>query len=179
MADLSKDIQDRMNNVAFRFAHELRLNVRSVLTSPEFRYMGGLAASARTRVQLASAYEPPVIILEFEDYGEFIGKRKLLFTEIAPIQNLTKWVQDRGLDDGSHPVPGYTNGAPNLPAYKRASRIAWAIAISKKNETSKRLPKRWKRKALPQVLRDMNKETLRQFAWHIERLFKQSLETGA
>lgn len=168
-----------MNNVAFRFAGELRAKVKSVLNSPQFRLTGRLASSVRIRVEPASAYEPPVILLEFDEYGEFIGKRKLLFTKIAPIQNITQWVEDRGLDDGHHPVPGYTNGAPNLPDYKRAERIAWAIAISKKNETAKTRRKAWKKESFPDVLRAMNQETLVQFAGHIERLFKQSLETGA
>lgn len=66
MADLSRDIQDKMNNVAYHYAHELRLNVRSVLERPEYKDRGILVSSVRISVKKANAYEPPVIKLEFE-----------------------------------------------------------------------------------------------------------------
>ena len=165
-----------MNSVAQRYAAELRANVKSILDKPKFKNRGFLSSSVTVKVKEANAYEPPVIILEFEDYGEFIGKRKLLFTKQAKIP--PKWVIDQGLADGSHPVPGYTNGAPNLPAFKRAERIAFAIGKSKKADTDKRKPKRWKKESFPDVLRAMNNETYEKFAEHIELLFKQSIETG-
>lgn len=167
-----------MNGVAQRYASQLRANVKSILDKPKFKNEGFLASSVTVKIKPANAYEAPVIVLEFEDYGEFIGKRKLLFTKQPPLDKITKWVQSRGLSDGSHPVPGYTNDASNLPEFKRAERIAFAIAKSKKADTDKRKPKKWKKESFPNVLRAMNAETLGKFASHIELLFKQSIETG-
>lgn len=176
MADLSKDIQERMNNVAYHYAGELRTKIPAVLQQDKYRSSGILASSVRVRVKEANAYKPPLITIEVEEYGEFIGKRKLLFTKQPLLKTLTEWVEREGLADGSHPVPGYINGAPKLPSFKRAERIAFAMARSKKNDTDKRKPKQWKKESLPTVLSAMNTETMTQFASHIERLFKESLE---
>lgn len=165
-----------MNSVAQRYAAQLRANVKSILDKAEFKDRGFLSSSVTVKVKPANDYEAPIIVLEFEDYGEFIGKRKLLFTKQPNIS--PQWVIDQGLADGSHPVPGYTNGAPNLPEFKRAKRISFAIGKSKKADTDKRKPKKWKKESFPDVLRAMNAETLDKFASHIELLFKQSIETG-
>lgn len=165
-----------MNNVAIRYADELRASIKSILDKPEFKYKGVLSSSVTVKVKEANAYEAPVIVLEFEDYGEFIGKRRLLFTKLPIFKGGPEWVQAKGLAGSSNPVPGYTNGAPNLPEFKRAKRIAFAIAKSKKADTGKRKPKRWKKEAFPSVLKAMNEETLSQFAFHIEKLFKESIE---
>lgn len=176
MVELSRDIQDRMNNVAFHFSHELRMKVHATLKEDKYRSSGYLESSVRVSVKEANAYEPPVIMLEFEEYGEFIGKRKLLFPKQPPVDKLKEWVEREGLADSSAPVPGYKNGAPKLPAFKRAERIAFAIAISKKKDTVKFRRKAWKKESFPDVLKAMNEETYAQFAVHIERLFKESLE---
>lgn len=130
--DLSRDIQERMNNMAYYFAHKLRMNVQAILKKDKYRSSGELEKSVRVRVKEANAYEPPVIIMEVEDYGEFIGKRKLLFPRQPPLKPLIEWVQREGLvADSSAPVLGYKNGAPKLDRFKRAERIAFAIAIAK------------------------------------------------
>lgn len=176
MVELSRDIQERMNNVAYHFVGRFRDNIKSVLSKDKYRSSGLLESSVKVTVKEATGYNPPVINIEVEEYGEFIGKRKLLFTKLPPIDELRKWVEREGLADSSAPVPGYKNGAPKLPAFKRAERIAFAIAISKKKETDKRVPKKWKKESFPEVLKAMNAETLTGFAVHIERLFKESLE---
>jgi hypothetical protein len=54
----------------------------------------------------------------------------------------------------------------------------WAIAKDKrKNDTFKRKP--WRKKALSQVLKDMNRETLETYRKEVEDILAESISTGA
>lgn len=177
MAELEKDIQERMNNVAYRYAGRLRQNIKQVLSQPKYRASGMLESSIQVSVEEATGYKPPNINIQFVGYGDFIGKRKLLWTKVPPIEDLKVWVELRGRDDGSAPVPGYKNGAPNLPSFKRAERIAYAIAVTKRRDDKfKRQP--WKKESLPSVLKEMNAETYAQFGDHIEKLLAEAISKG-
>lgn len=176
MAELTKDIQERMNNIASRYASELRAAIRVELNKAKNQSSGALAGSVKVSVKRADGYNPPLITVDYFEYGEFIGKRKLLWTKLPLVDKIREWVHRKGLA-GFGNVPGYTNGASGLSDFKKAERIAWAIAKEKrKNDTFKRHP--WKKESLPSVLKKMNIETMTSFADHIEHLFKLSLEKG-
>jgi len=153
-------VQERMNFIAFQFANRLRESLNQELLI--FKVTGELQGSVEVSVIPADFDEPPIITAEYEGYGEFIGKRKLLWVKVPPIEKLIQYVQDKNLTSKGR-IPGYVGDAPNLSEFKKAERIAWAIAISKqKNDTFKRRP--WKKKALPDVLNDLNRTVLAEFA---------------
>jgi len=178
MVELTRDIQERMNNVAYHFAIRLENNVKSVLNQEKYKSSGALAGSVRIKVKEADGYNSPVINLTVLEHGEYIGKRKLLWTKTPPASELTEWVQKNGYSDGSGNVPGYRNGAPKLSNFQRAERIAWAIAISKRKNDTRFRRQTWKKESFPDVLKAMNQKTMQEFGAHIERLFKESLEKG-
>ena len=135
-----------------------------------------LANTVHVSVTKATDYEPPVINLEFEEYGEFIGKRKMLWVKLPPIDKMVEFIKKKGIDVNNK-VPGYKNGAPNLPEFKKIERIAWAIAKKKrKYNTFRRIP--WKKESFPETLRKMNNETIEKFRDHIEQVIASSIEKG-
>lgn len=176
MTPLPAEIQERMNNVAYMYVEILRDEVVKVLSKEKNIDSGALRNSISARIRKATDAAPPALVLKFLDYGEYIGKKKLLWTKLPSVAKLTEWVIRQGYADLSKPVPGYKNGKSfNLSQEKRAARIAWAIAINKKNtDKFRRIP--WKKEAFPQVLGRMNTETTKQFAAMMEILFKESLE---
>ncbi len=160
-----------MNQLASKYAGQLKAAMEAAIG--KFSSTGALQGSVRVSVINAQGDQPPVIRAEFFQYGEYIGKRKLLWVKLPPIDKIREFVEKRGLTTGGR-VPGYKNGAPNLPDFKKAERIAWAIALDKrKNDTHR--PKRWKRQALPDVLRALNEEVLREFAKETAEILATSI----
>lgn len=172
MTTLPKDIQEQMNEVAYKYAKVFLARAVNALKAKSST--GALHDSVVAEVRKATDTEPPVIELRFLEYGEYIGKKKLLWTKQPPVDELKDWAIRRGIDNNR--IPGYKPGTiSNLSQEKKATRVAWAVAIFKRRENSlKRIP--WKRDTFKGILKQMNDETTREFAVILEQLFAESIE---
>jgi hypothetical protein len=174
MENFDKDIQDQMNALADRYAAELRNAVSKELSKPSYKSSGMLASSVKVSVTPSTGYKPPVINLEVADYGELIGKRKMLWVKQPPLQKMIDHIQKKNISLTK--IPGYVSGAPNLPESKKIERVAFAMAVKKRrDDTFKRRP--WKKQSFPDVLRKLNSETIEKFGGHIERMLASSIAT--
>lgn len=171
MANIPHEIQEKMNQVAYRYAGQFKSSVEAAIA--KFSLTGKLKSSVKVNVIKAQGDNPPVIEVDFEEYGELIGKKKILWTKLPPVDKLKEFVEKKGLANKGN-IPGYAGAADNLPEYKKVERIAWAIAKDKrKNDTHK--PKRWKKEALPSVLRKLNAEVTEQFAAEVAKILAENI----
>jgi hypothetical protein len=171
-----RDIEDRMNILAYQYAEKLRKTINQELSKPKIMASGNLKSSVRVTVQEAKGYQAPIIHIEYAEYGEFIGKRKLLWTKLPPVDEIKEWVLKRGIHQNGK-IPGYTNGAPNLPDFKKAEQIAWAIAKNKR-ENDKFKRHAWKKASLPEILSEINNENgplFREYTEHIEEVLSKAI----
>ena len=176
MVSISADIQERMNNLAYSYGAKFEQQIANTLKKSKFADTGSLSQSVNVVVQKANEYSPPVIFVEYYDYGNILEQKSPRWTSLPPVDKLETWVANKNLASAGL-IPGYTNGAPNLIQQQKNRRIAWAIAWDKrKNDTWKR--KRWKREALPDLLKEMNQDTLKEFALHIEKILADSITNG-
>ena len=108
----------------------------------------------------------PQIQMTYEDHGDFLTKKKMLFVKVPPVEDLKKWSEARGIN--LYKIPGYKEGSiPNISDDKKRNRIAWAIGIDKRmNDTWKR--KAWKKKPISELLKELNEEIIIQYIREVE-----------
>jgi hypothetical protein len=164
--------QQKLNLIAEQYSKQLQQDVRKIFD--KYKRSGALTESIQMTVTKATSTEAPKIIVTYADQGFFIGMKSPQWTKLPNMGNLQKWSEDVSF---SGPVPGYKNGvAPNLPAWKIKQRQLWAIAKSKQ-KFDKWTPKMWKRQAkLPELLRQLNAETIAAYERDITKLLTQAIE---
>ena len=170
------EIQEELNDLAEEYARLFDAKVKEVLKRPKFFGKGSLRESVRTMVQQATPTTPPRINIEYAEHGEIIGKRKLLYTSLANIDGMLDFVKSSKFRVKS--VPGYAKGVtPNISEADQRKRIAFAIAKSKYQKERNR-PKRWKKLALPELLKEMNQALADTWADKVAQLIAESLTTN-
>jgi hypothetical protein len=169
--ELPVEIQQRLNVLARTYASQFQASVNRELD--KIRATGQLQNSVEVVVILATANTAPEIKIEYAEHGEFIGKRKLLFTKLVPPDQLMEWMEAENFVPSR--IPGYKNGsAPNLTTEQKRKRFAFATAMDKKqNDTWK--PKRWKRLALRDVLKMMNQDIIRAYTQEVEKILAREI----
>lgn len=174
---IPKHIQERLNELAKATAEILYSNTREMLSKEPYINTGELADSLRISIIPSRNDSPPEIVLEYADQGYYIGYKSPKWTKVPNLDKLRAWAEQVDL---SGPVPGYKNGAPNLPPWKAKERRIAAIAWSKRKfDTWKAKP--WKGKKgidLGKILREMNSQTLEAWARVVETALVEGIESG-
>lgn len=168
------EIQAELNALANKYAPLFQSSLKTQFE--KFAATGDLALSVKIKIIPASDNESPKIILDYYDYGEYVGKARLIFTRQPPVDELVKWVKDKGLNDGAASIPGYAAGSlPGISKEKQDLRIAWAI--SKKMKFRQRLSRRyrWKKAALPDLLRSLNTELKESWRKETEKILAKAI----
>ncbi|MCO6367863.1 hypothetical protein GBO34_00860 [Roseivirga pacifica] len=170
------EIQTELNSIAHSYAARFQQSVKSALANNKFKDTGHLSVSAKARVIPATERTAPEIVVEYFEYGEYLGKRKLIFTKQPPVSALVPWVKRK--IGNSDLIPGYRQGVtPGISEDKRATRIAFAISKQLKFRQKFTRRYKWKREALLDVLRSMNLELEQAWANKTAQLLAQSLST--
>jgi hypothetical protein len=169
---ISARVQTLLNDIANRYGKQLLQQVERAMS--RYRRSGHLMESLELTIIRATDRESPRIVIIYADQGYFIGQRSPQWSQLPDMKNLQEWAKHIDLKG---PVSGYKNGvAPNLPPWKIQQRALWAIAFAKKKFDSHK-PKRWKRDAkLPDLLSNLNEQTLKAFSAEIERVLTAELQ---
>ena len=147
---IPQETQDRLNDIAARYAQQIYDSTRKELI--RIGRSMTLANDLTVKWLKASDKYPPRILVIFRDYGNVLEVRKPLWTGMPPVQRIVEWVGHVMKSSNSRHfthVPGYKNGAPNLPEFKKMQRIAYAVAMDKRiNDTWRGKP--WRKRTLSQ-----------------------------
>lgn len=164
------EIQRQLNHLADKYARLFSVRIGNELE--KIRATGELEESVTVHVQKATAHSSPEILVKFAPHGDYIGKKKLLFTKLVPGKKLVDWMNAEGITPSR--IPGYKNGAPNLTDEQKRERFAFAIGKDKKvNDTWKR--KQWKRKALTETLKRLNVEIIAAYTREVEQIMAREI----
>lgn len=175
-AEIIPEIIQELNELAADYAGFFEDRVKAVLKNKKFYLSGSLHSSVRSRVIPATADKAPVIEIIYDEHGEFIGKRKLLYTKLAPPKAMLEFVQSSKFRIRS--VPGYRQGVtPGISRKLQEKRVAYAMAVSRKRKEKNRV-RRWKKLALPELLREMNENLARVWAEKIAEILAKELSTN-
>lgn len=170
------EIQNLLNRLAYKYAPKFRASLMDAFMDSKHVASGDLARSVKVRVVEATDSESPKILIEYEDYGEFIGARKLIYTKNPPADIIAKWIEQKGSNFKRKALPGYSSTAgSNISIQKQNERIAYAISVKIRERGRLKSRYLWKRKALPQNLSDMNAELFIEWANETEIILSNAL----
>ena len=171
-----EDLMAAMNDVAYEYERKIKANIKKVLSDKKYSDTGRLPTTLTSEVIESKMGEAPKIIIHYEEYGYYIGVKKLLWTSMPPVKAMFGWVQrhPQFIDDR---VPGYKDAysAFRLSDDKIDLRIAWAIAVKKRKYDYRYKKQQWKREALPDILIEMNARIMNDYARNIETLLSKSI----
>lgn len=165
MANIPEATRQKLHSLANRYALILRQRVVSALQ--RYNATGSLIDSIEVTVVSGVGDYGPQIKMTYEDHGDFLTKKKMLFVKLPPIEDMKAWMEARNINTSR--IPGYTDGSiPNISEDKKRERIAWAISIDKRmNDTWKR--KDWKRKPISTLLKELNVEIITAYRQDVEK----------
>lgn len=171
------ELQKKLNEVAAKYTKLFQLAVRNEFNKERLKASGLLAQSVRARYESATAQTAPQIVIEYDNYGDYIGARRLIWTKSPPVDKLQEWIEDKGDKFRMKVLPGYVQGrsSPGISRQKQTMRIAFAIA--KKLRFRQRLTRRykWRRASLPDVLRSMNFDIINAWTAETEQIIAEAL----
>lgn len=174
---IPKETQNKLNAIAAARAQDLYTRAREILSKEQYVNTGELLDSLKISWFKATDTEPPRILLQYKLQGFLLGLRKMSWVKVPNIEKLASWGERINF---TGPVPGYKNGAPNLPPWKVLERRMYAIAVDKrKNDTWKRKP--WKGKGALEIgdlIKQINQETLQAWAKDVEKILAESISKG-
>ena len=172
-----KELQQALNEIANRYAPQFKAAVKQAFLDPKYKATGELGISVKVKVVPANDNEAPKIVLYYEQYGEYLGLRRLTWTKQPPIDEIAEWVKAKGAGFREKAIPGYANGAPNLSQDKKDKRIAFAIAKALKFRERFTRRYKWKSASLPTILKPMNRDLIDAWREETEQLIAKSLTT--
>jgi hypothetical protein len=172
MAELyPPEVVDELNRIGERYLHQLNREVLILLR--QVRAGGYLYSNIKPYFIKATPDRIGEIGVKYPIYGDYIGKRRLQWTRIPPPEAMLEYIQKKGIQPTV--VPGYAPGViPGISIEKQQKRLAWAIAQDKRiNDTHK--PFKWKKKALPKLLGQLNFEIINAYARTVEEVLARSI----
>lgn len=81
--------------------------------------------SSETSANLSSALVS--ISFAFEEYGRYHDMKRLRWSALPPIDDIIKWVKEKGINNFKDPNP-----SPTKTSERRLNEIAWGIAKKRK-----------------------------------------------
>lgn len=140
---------EKLNAIAGKHVGIIASAIAEVLRDPKYRNTGKSAESVRVEMQPGDANKAPVLRIELDEALLIIDKTKLQWTKLPNMKALLEWASTKESDP------------------KKAKKLAWATAFSKKNY-DKWKAKKWRKKSLSVVLKEMNELVLSEFDKAIE-----------
>lgn len=169
---ISAEQQSQLNDIAELYSKEILQSANLALA--KYDRTGRTRESLQVTVIKSTDHDSPKIVLGFELQAALFDVKRMSWVKLPPIADLVQWAQQVNF---SGKIPGYKNTAPNLPPWKAKQRIAFAIAMDKrKNDTYKRKP--WRKVALSEILKDLNRITLESYRKEVEQSLATSLSKG-
>lgn len=168
------EVQKRLDAIALQYGAQYLAKMKAVFSQKKYRATGALANSLRLKITPSTAQSSPDIIIYYDEAGEYIGKKRLIYTKQAPMEEMLAYVKSPKFKMRS--IPGYANGAANLSLEQKQERVAFALAKSKFT-TGKHRRRKWKKEALPDLLKSMNDRLVRAWTEESEKIIAQSLTT--
>ncbi len=165
MANIPEATRLKLQSLANRYAGILRSRVIAALQ--RYNATGSLIDSIEVTVVPGVGDYGPQIKMTYEDHGDFLTKKKMLFVKLPPIEDMEAWMQARNIN--TNKIPGYNEGSiPAISEDTKRERIAWAISMDKRlNDTWKR--KDWKRKPISTLLKELNVEIISAYRQDVEK----------
>lgn len=143
----------RLNAIAHHYRDEVFREVHSVLE--QIRNTGAGAQSLTVEVVEGNANASPQLMIMFDDHLIFLDKSKMQWTKLPDMKEMVEWAKTKQPDE------------------KKAIQLAWAVGWDKvKNDTWK--PKRWRKKSLSKVLKEMNERIVKAYDEVIEEEFVEA-----
>jgi len=164
-------VQKQLDALAEEYGPRLMADVKKALA--KYSRTGEMANSVTLLITRATDTEPPRVIVQYADQGYYIGQKNPQWTRLPNVDDLLKWSENVQFTGA---IPGYKNGAANLPPWKAKQRVVFAIAYSKKKwDTHK--PKPWKREAkLGDILKKLNTETIAAYKEAFQKVLTAAIE---
>lgn len=145
----SPRLVDALNAIAYRYKDIIHRAIVDVLRQPRYANTGAGAASVTVDVEGGDANKAPIIHIKFDDYINFLDKRKMQWTKLPDMKKMLEWAATKEQD----------------PA--KVKKLAFAVAWDKrKNDTWKAKP--WRKKSLGAVLKELNALVIAEFDRAIE-----------
>lgn len=149
---------DKLNEIAYYYSELMKQAINDVLRS--YSNTGAGAASVTIDVVEGDETKSPVIQINFDDHVLYLDKRRMAWTKLPRIQPLMEWAETKKSDP------------------KEAKQLAWAKAWDlRKNNTWK--PKRWRKRSLSSVLKEMNELIIKAYNEVIDADFQQAIDVAA
>lgn len=151
----SENMVMKLNEIAHRYRELVHQAIHDVLSKPPYKNTGAGAASLTVDVVDGNAQKAPVIQISFDDHLIFLEKRKIEWTKLPNMKELTAWAETK------------------RDNRKEALKLAFAVAWDKrKNDTWKAKP--WRKKSLSKVLKEMNALIIEEFDKAIDADFQRA-----
>lgn len=153
----SARLVDALNEIARQYRSELLASIQKVLNEARYRNTGKGVGSVKVDVVPGDSKQSPALVVTLDDYVLLLDKSKMQWTRLPNVKNLLDWARTKKSTE------------------KEARQLAWARAYDlKKNDSWK--PKKWRKRALSQVLKDMNENMLAAFEAAIDADMQQQID---
>lgn len=148
-----------LNEVAHDFRGQLLASIKNVLNEPRLRNTGAGGASVKVDVVPGNSTTSPALVVTLDDYVLLLDKSKMQWTKLPNIRKLVEWARTKKSDE------------------REVQRLAWSKAWDlKKNDSWK--PKKWRKRALSEVLKDMNAKMVAAFEAAIDADVQVAIDAG-
>jgi hypothetical protein len=160
MAEIySYNLVKALNAIAQEYRGKLEENIKSVLSEARYRNTGGGVDSVNVEVRPGDSNNSPALVIKIADHVLILNKSKMEWTNLPRVNELLKWARSRKSNE------------------KEAKKLAWAVAWDKKkNDTWK--SKKWRKKGIGTVLREMNEELLIEFDKAKDKDFQEGIDAA-
>lgn len=138
-----------LNDIAHKHSGIIRQSIASVLNDAKYKNTGASAGSVVVSVIDGDASKAPIIHIEMAESLLIIDRSKLQWTKLPNMKALLEWAATKVSDP------------------RKAKQLAWATAWSKKKFDIWK-PKKWRKKSLSVVLKEMNELVVEEFDRAIE-----------
>lgn len=145
-----------LNSIAQAYRGKLEDNIKAVLNEGRYRNTGRGADSVTVAVVPGDSSKSPALVITMEDHVLILDKSKLQWTKLPLVNELLSWARTRKSNE------------------KEAKQLAWAVAWDKKNNDTWK-PKKWRKKGIGTVLKEMNAQMLVEFEKAIEKDWQEGI----
>lgn len=153
----SDNLVKTLNNLANEYRGKLQDSVTKVLNEARYKNTGRGVSSVTVVVVPGTKEKSPSLVIKMDDHVLLLDRSKMQWTKLPDMNNLLEWAKTKKTD----PL--------------EIKKMAWAIAVDKrKNDTWK--PKKWRKKGLGTVLKEMNAEMLAEFDSAIDKDLQEAVD---
>lgn len=127
--DELQDLNTILEKIINQWTDEIVPKLKSQLDKKKIFNSGELETSLRAKFAQESSTLSSKILITYALQGKFQDLKRWNFTTQPPVEELTKWVLQKGLSKFPY-IPAYQNSNRSPNTERAARRIAWGIARS-------------------------------------------------